>query len=469
MELTYLHSQQSESTCWVVKFKEDIGQDERHRQWEEMPKRGGALPKERGRSTAKHQTTSSRWTPERLLAAGYSALAQWPGSLKQERMPVPQPTRSTPTQSPAQKNTKLKLKLVVQKSPPKQPDSHPTSGWQPDRALPYHSMAEKPEDFMHYIMQSGLMVHEHFITEIDDLMIFGHECSSIACQVVASTLYTELAWFKGYPYTFLAIPPQLERRAPDPIDALLPEHPQESRSCRAVGLKENCQVWWHYLLALLQYWKDAKSPYPYGGPLHHDSTLSMYIYYHIKCLLCMGRVELQHYSIKYQTPWTAFVQKNYTPNQITKQRETYAVIVDKLQELKVWLHKCYEAEADAEIHEAEQCGGDIQKMSQPRASEDLRPGNDTLYVGTDKKGTRPNIRPAGSEFDGGNSLVANGAKSPRVWRGRSTPWVRTKALPWTCVSPHPSLLINLRLPSWHPWRRRQFWCKNTMPGDNADK
>ena len=75
-ELTYLHSQRSESTWRVVKFKEDSGQDERHHQWEEMPERGGAQPKERGRSMAKHQTTFSRHTPERSLAAGYSALAQ---------------------------------------------------------------------------------------------------------------------------------------------------------------------------------------------------------------------------------------------------------------------------------------------------------------------------------------------------------------------------------------------------------
>ena len=197
---------------------------------------------------------------------------QRPGSLKWERTLAPQPSSSTPsgsmpTQSPAQKNTKLKLKLIVQKVPPKEPEAHPTSGWQPDWAPPYHSMAKKPEDFVHYIMQSGLMVCDHFIVEIDDLMIFGHEQSSIACQIVASILYTELVWFKGYPYTFPVIPPQLERTVPDPEGAPLPECPRESRSCHAMGLKENCQVWWCYLLALLQYWKDAKFPFPYGGPL----------------------------------------------------------------------------------------------------------------------------------------------------------------------------------------------------------
>ena len=275
---------------------------------------------------------------------------QWPGSLKQERTPALSSSTasgSTPTQSPAQKNTKLKS--IVHKVPPKEPEACTTSGWQPDRAPPYQLMAEKSEDFMNYIMQSGLMVHNHFIAEIDDLMIFGHERSSITRQVVASILYTELAWFNGYPYTFPVIPPQLERKAPDPEGAPLPECPKESRSRRAVGLKENCQVWWRYLLVLLQYWKDANSLFTYGGPLRHDSNLLMYVYHHIKCLLCLGKIELQHYSVKSQMRWTSYAQTKYMPYQITKQRETYAAVVDKLQDLKNWLHQCYEAEADAEI------------------------------------------------------------------------------------------------------------------------
>ena len=192
---------------------------------------------------SKHQTASSRGTPERSLVVGYSALVQQPRSLKQERMPAPQPSGSMPTQSLAQKNTKLKS--VVYKPPPKQQqqDVCLMSNWQPDRALPYHSIAEKPEDFMQYIMQSGILVHEHFDTEIDDLMYFCHEWSSITCQIVASILYMELAWFRGFLYTFPVIPPQPEKKVPYPNDAPLPEHPQESWSCHAVGHRENCQVW----------------------------------------------------------------------------------------------------------------------------------------------------------------------------------------------------------------------------------
>ena len=67
------------------------------------------------------------------------------------------------------------------------------------------------------------------------------------------------------------------------------------------------------------------------------------------------------------------------------------MIVDELHKMKNWLHKRYEVEADVEICEVEQCGGDIWKMSRLRLSEDLCPGNEALYVGTDKKGTDPNI------------------------------------------------------------------------------
>ena len=158
-----------------------------------------------------------------------------------------------------------------------------------------------------------------------------------------------------------------------------------------MGLKENCQVWWRYLLVLLQYWKDAKSLFPYGGSLQHDSNLLMYIYHHIKCLLHMGRVKLQHYSIKNQMPWMAYSRMKYMPDQITKQRETYAAIGDELQDLKNWLHKCYEAEGDMEIREVEQCGGDIWKKFRLRISKDLHPGDEDLYVTPEKKETHPKM------------------------------------------------------------------------------
>ena len=139
---------------------------------------------------------------------------------KVERTPAPkQPSstlsRSMPTQSPTQKNTKLKLKWVVQKAPPKEPEACPSSGWQPDRAPP---ITQWPRSWKIYDLHYAVWTHgpRPLHREIDDLMIFGHERLSITRQVMVSILYTELAWFKGYPYTFPVIPPQLERRCRTP-------------------------------------------------------------------------------------------------------------------------------------------------------------------------------------------------------------------------------------------------------------
>ena len=88
-------------------------------------------------------------------------------------------------------------------------------------------MFDKPDDFMQYMMQSGTLVCEHYEVQIDDLLLFGHERSSISHQIIVLILYTELAWVRGHPYMFPVIPPQLEREKPHPDDIPLPVHPKE--------------------------------------------------------------------------------------------------------------------------------------------------------------------------------------------------------------------------------------------------
>ena len=171
----------------------------------------------------------------------------------------------------------------------------------------------------------------------------------------------------------------------------------------------------------------------------------MYAYHRMKCLLHLGKIELQHYSIKSQMPWTSYARTKYMPSQITKQRETQATVVDELQDLKNWLHQRYEAEADTEICKAEQCGGDIRKMSQPRVSMDLCSGNEDLYVALEKKEIHLKLRPAGSEFEGGNSLA-------HQWRQESESMERQKyALSQDeCTSP------DMQIPSPQPIDKSKF-------------
>ena len=126
----------------------------------------------------------------------------------------------------------------------------------------------------------------------------------------------------------------------------------------------------------------------------------------------------------------------------------YTVIVDELQELKNWLHKCYEVEADVEIREAEQCGGDIQKMSRLRVLEDLHPGNEALYISTDKKGTHPNIQLASSEFDGGNSLTCQWHRESESMERQKYALSQDEGASPDMSIPSPQPIDNWELPSW---------------------
>ena len=104
--------------------------------------------------------------------------------------------------------------------------------------------------------------------------------------------------------------------------------------------------------------------------------------------------------------------------------------------MKNWLHKCYEAEADAEIQEVEQCCGDLQRMLMPTDSKDQLPGNETLYVGTDKKGTCKsgiNICPASSEFIGNNLSCQGRRESESLERKKYTLSQDEGASPGMCI------------------------------------
>ena len=78
-------------------------------------------------------------------------------------------------------------------------------------------------------------------------------------------------------------------------------------------------------------------------------------------------------------------------------------------------------------------------MSQPRISKDLHPGDEDLYVSPEKKETCPKMWPAGSEFDGGNSLT-------RQWRWESKSMERQKY----ALSQDEGTSLDMRIPSPQP-------------------
>ena len=185
-----------------------------------------------------------------------------------------------------------------------------------------------------YIMHSTKLFHDHFEAVFDDLMIFRPKRSSISHQVIALIIYMEITFFRRHPFTFSVIPPLLETRKPHTEDTALQTQRKESRSRHAIGHIESCQVWWCYFLALLQYQKDTNSPYSYGGSIQYDSKLMMYVYYQIKCLLHIGKIELQLYVVKLMTPWAVYGREQYMPAEITKQHESYTAMSKQQCKLK---------------------------------------------------------------------------------------------------------------------------------------
>ena len=78
---------------------------------DKTPERGVTRPRVRGRRETRCHTASSRGMLEQSLVKCYSTRIHHPDSLKWERMPSPQAVG--PMQSSAQKNTKLKLVVMV--------------------------------------------------------------------------------------------------------------------------------------------------------------------------------------------------------------------------------------------------------------------------------------------------------------------------------------------------------------------
>ena len=216
----------------------------------ERDDRGGTRPRTRGRSQTRCHTTSSKDTPEYSLVKGYSTLTQCPDSLKREQAQLLAIAAGMPTQSLTQKTSKLKSIVTL---PPKtkfQVDWL-TDRWQPKRCGPYHLLTTQPEEFLMYIMGFMSLCRDYYEAKFNNLMVFSRECTSMSRQIMASILYAEVTWFQGHSFVLPIIPCQFEETAPKPHDVPLPLQPKETRRQQNPGVREQCQVWWHYYLGLI--------------------------------------------------------------------------------------------------------------------------------------------------------------------------------------------------------------------------
>ena len=148
---------------------------------------------------------------------------QRPSSRKRERQVVPKPPTDMPTQSPLQKSGRLQSVVsVVKREQPKDrgtsrdPDDDIPTRWHSDRTFesaPYHlcgSLEEDAEPFVLYI--TDRFGREEFKDKVEDFgNVFGHRTTFVARFCMATAVYFEVTWVRGYQWVFPNIPPEMER------------------------------------------------------------------------------------------------------------------------------------------------------------------------------------------------------------------------------------------------------------------
>ena len=286
--------------------------------------------------------------------------AQTPSSRKQEHQVAPKPPGGMPTQSPLQKSGCLQSMVsVVKKEQPKDRgasrdpyDDIPTR-WYSDRTFesaPYHlcgSPEDKAEPFVLYITDK--FGRAEFQDKVEDFgNVFSHRTTFVARFCMATAVYFEIAWVRGYRWVFLNIPPEMERMT-SRRGAPLPSSPKESTKRNGVDLSERCLRRWRYFLALMQFWKDETMPFQYGGVVRYDSKVMLYCMFRIKAILKSVSFHFHHYAVKGATTWGEYASHNLTADQITADRRAHQKTHDDLMHKKGWMQRRYEDEADLEL------------------------------------------------------------------------------------------------------------------------
>ena len=198
--------------------------------------------------------------------------AQRPSCRKRECQVAPKPPGGTPTQSPLQKSGHLQsvVSVVKREMPQDQgasrdPDDDIPTRWYSDRTFesaPYHlcgSPEDKAEPFVLYITDK--FGREEFQDEVEDFgNVFSHRTAFVAHFCMATAVYFEIAWVRGYWWVFPNILPEMERMT-SRRGVPLPASSKESTRRNGVDLSERCLRRWRNFLALMQFWKDETTPF----------------------------------------------------------------------------------------------------------------------------------------------------------------------------------------------------------------
>ena len=323
----------------------------------------------------------------KAMYGSYTSFRQ--SSRKREHQTQPKPLVETPTQSPLQKTGQLQSVVsVVQKERPKRDKStqrdRSEDGITTDRrsngtfmTVPYHLIgapAEITEQFVLYC--TDRFNRDDFEDELKYCgNIFEHRTAFIARYCMVMVVYFEVAWVCGERWIFPIIPPEMEKMT-SRRGATLPASPKESLKCPGDNIAVRCLKWWHYFLALMQFWKDKIMPFQYGGVVRHDSKVLLYVMFRLKAVLKLVDFKFHHYAVKAATTWNNYTRENLTSNQVMADRKAHQKTHDKLTALKNWMQCHYQEEADLELEILQRIRGDVDRLLVHREDRHRHPGNE---------------------------------------------------------------------------------------------
>ena len=316
--------------------------------------------------------------------------SRMPSSRKREHQLAPKPPGGTPTQSPLQKSGHLQSVVTIVKKQPQDQgasrysDDNVPAHWYSDQTLestPYHlcgSPEDKAEPFVLYITDK--FGWAEFQDEVDDFgNVFGHRTAFVACFCMATAVYFEITWVRGYHWVFPNIPSEMERMT-SWRGVPLPSPPKESTKCNGIDLSERCLRRWRYFLALMQYWKDETTPFQYGGVVRYDSKVLLYCMFRIKAVLKTVNFHFHHYAMKSKTTWGKYASHSLTADQIIADRRAHQQTHNDLLQKKGWMQCRYEDEADLEFEVIKRVRGNINRVEVHHGERHRHPGNEDEYL-----------------------------------------------------------------------------------------
>ena len=221
---------------------------------------------------------------------------------------------------------------------------------------------------------------EEFQDEVEDFgNVFGHRTAFVAHFCMATAVYFEVAWVRGYRWVF---PNILARNGEDDVET------RRGPSCLAQGVCEvhrsQCVGKMFAALVLLPgahavlEGRDDTLPVRWRRKVRQQVVM-LYVMFRLKAILKSIDFQFHHYAVKNTTTWGEYARRHLTSDQVTADRKAHQKTQDELTHMKNWMQHRYEDEADLELEVLRRVCGDVDRLEVHCENRRRHPGNEEEY------------------------------------------------------------------------------------------